>query len=86
MPWTARVTNEAALERIRPEIPFNGKITKQKLTYFGHVMRANSLEKTMMLGMVSGQEETRKTKNSLAGHNQGRHRKDNQRTERSCDK
>ncbi len=54
VPWTARVTNEAALERIRPEIPFNGKITKQKLTYFGHVMRANSLEKTMMLGMVNG--------------------------------
>ena len=30
------------------------KITKQKLTHFGHVMRVNSLEKAIMLGMVSG--------------------------------
>ena len=54
VPWTARVTNETVLARIRPEMSFNAKITKQKLTYFGHVMRANSLEKAIMLGMVSG--------------------------------
>uniref|UniRef100_W5MXL2 Reverse transcriptase domain-containing protein n=1 Tax=Lepisosteus oculatus TaxID=7918 RepID=W5MXL2_LEPOC len=41
--WTARVTNKEVLERI-----------KLRLTYFGHVMRSGSLEKAMMLGMVSG--------------------------------
>uniref|UniRef100_W5MUQ0 Reverse transcriptase domain-containing protein n=1 Tax=Lepisosteus oculatus TaxID=7918 RepID=W5MUQ0_LEPOC len=54
IPWTARVTNKEVLERIKPEILLEGKITKLWLTYFGHVMRSDSLEKAMMLGIVSG--------------------------------
>lgn len=54
IPWTARVTNKEVLERIRPEISLEGKMTRLRLTYFGHVMRSESLEKAMMLGMVNG--------------------------------
>uniref|UniRef100_W5NIE2 Reverse transcriptase domain-containing protein n=1 Tax=Lepisosteus oculatus TaxID=7918 RepID=W5NIE2_LEPOC len=54
IPWTPRVTNKEVLERIKPEISLEGKITRLRLTYFGHVMRSDSLEKPMMLGMVSG--------------------------------
>uniref|UniRef100_W5MW18 Uncharacterized protein n=1 Tax=Lepisosteus oculatus TaxID=7918 RepID=W5MW18_LEPOC len=46
IPWTARVTNKEVLERTKPEISLEGKITRLRLTYFGH--------KAMMLGMVSG--------------------------------
>uniref|UniRef100_W5NAB6 Reverse transcriptase domain-containing protein n=1 Tax=Lepisosteus oculatus TaxID=7918 RepID=W5NAB6_LEPOC len=49
-----RVTNKEVLERIKPEMSLEGKITRLRLTYFGHVMRSDSLEKAMMLGMVSG--------------------------------
>ncbi|MBN3323323.1 PCBP3 protein, partial [Atractosteus spatula] len=51
IPWTARVTNKEVLERIKPEISLEGKITRLWLTYFGHVMRSDSLDKAMMLGM-----------------------------------
>ena len=54
IPWTARVTNKEVLERIKPEMSLEGKITRLRLTYFGHVMRSYSLEKAMLLGMVSG--------------------------------
>ena len=40
--------------RIGPDLSLEGKITKQKLSCFGNVMRTNSLEKEMMLGMVGG--------------------------------
>ena len=39
-----------------------GRIVRQKLTYFGHVMRTNSLKKAMMLGMVSGKRGRGKPK------------------------
>ena len=51
--WTARITNREVLERIKSEPSLAAKITRLRLTYFGHVMRANSLEKSIMLGMVS---------------------------------
>jgi hypothetical protein len=54
IPWTARVTNKEVLERIKQDMSLDGKITRLRLTYFGHVMRSNSLEKSVMLGMVSG--------------------------------
>ena len=57
IPLTARVTNKAVLERTNPEVSLEGEITRQKLTYFGHVMRANLLEKEMLLGMVSGKRK-----------------------------
>ena len=52
--WTARETNREVLERIKSGSSLEAKITRLRLTYFGRVMRANSLEKSIMLGMVSG--------------------------------
>lgn len=57
IPWTAKTTNKAVLERINPEMSLGGKIIRQKLSYFGHVMRANSLEKEVILGKVSGRRK-----------------------------
>ena len=48
------VTNREVLERIKSGLSLEAKITRLRLIYFGHVMRANSLEKSIMLGMVSG--------------------------------
>jgi len=52
-----RVSNREVLECIKPEMSLKGKITKLRLTYFGHVMRTASLENAMMLGMVSGKRK-----------------------------
>ena len=54
VPWTAR-SNQAILKEINPECSLEGLMLKLKLQYFGHLMRrANSLEKTLMLGMIEG--------------------------------
>ena len=51
VPQTARRTNQSILKNIKPEYSLEGLIPKLKLQYFGHLMpRANSLEKTLMLG------------------------------------
>ncbi|BFZ15398.1 hypothetical protein BsWGS_18437 [Bradybaena similaris] len=51
IPWTAKRTNKYVLDTIKPEVSLESKILKQKLQYFGHVMRNDtSLEKTIMLG------------------------------------
>ena len=47
----ANVTNKEILDHIRLETSLEAKISKLKLTYFGHVMRTNSLEKSVMLEM-----------------------------------
>ena len=53
VPWTARRTNQSILNEINPEYPLEG--LKLKLQYFGHLMRrADSLEKTLMLGKIEG--------------------------------
>ena len=53
VPWTARRSNQSVLEEINPEDALEG--LKLKLQYFGHLMqRANSLEKTLMLGKIKG--------------------------------
>lgn len=54
MPWTSKVTNKTVLEHVKTKISSVGKITKQGLSYFGHIMRANSLETTIVLSIVSG--------------------------------
>ena len=46
-------TNKTIFERIKPKTSLEGKITKQRLSYFGHIMRDNSLETTLMPSMVS---------------------------------
>ena len=49
--WIARRSNQSILKEINPEYSLEGLMLKQKLQYFGHLMqRANSLEKTVILG------------------------------------
>ena len=55
VPWTARRSNQSVLKEINPEYSFQGLMLKLKLQYFGHLMkRADSLEKTLMLGNIEG--------------------------------
>ena len=55
VPWTARRSNQSILKEINPEYSLEGLIVKLKLQYFGHLMqRADSLEKTLMLGKIEG--------------------------------
>ena len=55
VPWTARRSNQSILKEISPECSLEGLMLKLKLQYFGHLMRrANSLEKTLMLGGIRG--------------------------------
>ena len=53
--WTARKSNQSILKEINPEYSLEGLMLKLKLQYFGHLMRrADSLEKTLMLGKIEG--------------------------------
>ena len=53
--WTARKSNQSILKKINPEYSLEELMPKLKLQYFGHLMRrANSLEKTLMLGKIEG--------------------------------
>ena len=55
VPWTARISNQSILKEINPEYSLEGLMLKLKLQYFGHLMRrANSFEKTLMLGKIDG--------------------------------
>ena len=54
-PWTARKSNQSILKEISPEYSLEGFMLKLKLQYFGYLMqRADSLEKTLMLGKIEG--------------------------------
>ena len=55
VPWTARRSNQSTLKEISPEYSLEGLMLQLKLWYFVHVMqRADSLEKTLMLGKIEG--------------------------------
>ena len=55
VPWTARRSNQSILKEISPVCSLEGLILKLKLQYFGHLMRrADSFEKTMILGKIEG--------------------------------
>ena len=55
VPWTARRSNQSILKEISPGFSLEGLMLKLKLQYFGHLMqRVDSLEKTLMLGVVGG--------------------------------
>ena len=55
VPWTARRSNQSILKEISPDYSLEGLMLKLKLQYFGHLMqRADSLEKTVMLGKIEG--------------------------------
>ena len=56
--WTARRSNQSILKEISPGISLEGMMLKLKLQYFGHLMqRADSFEKTLMLGKIEGRGE-----------------------------
>ena len=58
VPWTARRSNQSIVKEISPGCSLEGMMLKLKLQYFGHLMqRADSLEKTLMLGNIEGREE-----------------------------
>ena len=53
VPWTARRSNQSILKKINPEYSLEGLMLKLKLQQFGHlIQRADSLEKTLMLGKI----------------------------------
>ena len=55
VPWTTRRSNQSILKEISPGCSLEGLMLKLKLQYFGHLMRrADSLEKTLMLGGIGG--------------------------------
>ena len=56
--WTARRSNQSILKEISPEYSLEGLMLKLKVQYFGHLMRrADSLEKTLMLGKTRREEK-----------------------------
>ena len=57
VPWTARRSEQPIIKEINPEYSLEGLMLKLKLLYFGHLMqRADSLEKTLMLGQIEGRK------------------------------
>ena len=55
VPWTARISNQSILKEFSPDYSLEELMLKPKLQYFGHLMlRADSLEKTLMLGKIEG--------------------------------
>ena len=57
VPWTARTSNKSILKKISPGCSLEGLMMKLKLQSFGHLMwRANSLEKTLVLGKIEGRK------------------------------
>ena len=60
VPWTARRSNKSILKEISPGCSLEGLMLKLKLQYFGHLMRrADSFEKTLMLGKIEGKRRRR---------------------------
>ena len=55
VPWTAKGSNQSILKEIKPKCSLEGLMLKLKFQYLGHLMqRADSLEKTLMLGKIEG--------------------------------
>ena len=68
VPWTARRSNQSILKEISPGCSLERMMLKLKLQYFGHLMRrVDSLEKSLMLGGIGGQEEKGTTEDEMAG-------------------
>ena len=68
VPWTARRSKQSILKEICPGCSLEGLMQKLKLQYYGHLMRrVDSLEKTLMLGGIGGQEEEGTTEDEMAG-------------------
>ena len=68
VPWITRRSNQSILKEINPEYSLERLMLKLKLQYFGHLMqRANSLEKTLMLGKIEGNGRSRVTEAEKVG-------------------
>ena len=68
VPWTARRSRQSILKEISPEYSLEGLMLKLKLQYFGHLMlRADSLEKTLMLAKIGGRRRGRRGMRWLDG-------------------
>ena len=68
VPWTARRSNQSILKEISPKYSLEGLMLKLKLQYFGHLMRrADSFEKTVMLGKIEGGRRGRQRMRWLDG-------------------
>ena len=68
VPWTARRSNQSILKEISTGCSLEGLMLKLKLQYFGHLMqRADSFEKTLMLGKIEGRRRGRQRMRWLDG-------------------
>ena len=68
VPWTARRSNQSILKEISPGCSSEGLMLRLKLQYFGHLMRrADSFEKTLMLGKIEGRRRGRQRMRWLDG-------------------
>ena len=68
VPWTARRSNQSILKEVSPRISLEGMMLKLKLQYFGHLIRrADSLDKTLMLGKTEGSRRGRQRMRWLDG-------------------
>ena len=69
VPWTSKRTNVSIIDQIGShKMTLEEMICKQKLTYFGHVMRGEGLEKSVMLGMGGGSRKRgNKIENKIVG-------------------
>ena len=69
VPWTARRSNHSTLKEIKPEYLFKGLMLKLKLQYLGHLMRrADSFEKTLILGKIVTEDEMVRQHHQLSKH------------------
>ena len=68
VPWTARRSNQSILKEINLECSLEGLMLKLKLQYFGHmILKAKSLEKSMMLGKIEGRKRRGVTEDEMVG-------------------
>ena len=68
VPWTSRRHNQSILKEISPGCSLEGLVLKLKFQYFGHLMRrADSFEKTLMLGRIEGWEDKGMTEDETVG-------------------
>ena len=68
VPWTARISNQSILKEISPGCSLEGLMLKLKLQYFGRLMqRADSFEKTLILGKIEGRRRGRQRMRWLDG-------------------
>ena len=68
VPWTAKRSNQSIIKETSPGISLEGLMLKLKLQYFGHLMqRADSFEKTLMVGKIEGRRRRGMTEDEMVG-------------------